>query len=734
MASNTLSSATCGLCSELYTDPRMLQCLHSFCLNCLKKHFEEQEMKSNAKCPTCKKVNSIPEGGVEAIHKDLRAGYEAEVAQYKLKVKGQAELSCDRCIVKSNGPAVSFCCNCCEFLCKICTDDHQTWRKTLNHELVELGKKKSSKSFSTILKSVSQKPMYCQLHEDETLKYYCLTCGTLICRDCADDEHADHKRSRMEKVAEKEKKELLVTLDEANSVKAKLEDAMAQGEKAMQRVQAKQKAVDEEIKNSFKAVYEAVRAREADLLAKSAEIALGKRTALSMQYEKLKSVHSELSATSKMITEATKAYTPAEMLSVKGAMTSTLQDTLEQFKSCNLEPCKSEVMQTALNNTELVKEISSFGVVTGGCYPAGSTADIYIPSAVISKERKVVVTACDIEGKEFPYGGENVHAELSLMGSRDPPVIAGVVDKDNGTYEVTFAPQICGEHELAITISGEAIKASPFIINVRQEKNYACTSGPQIHFSCSSSVRDVAIDDNGDVYVAVYGYHCVSVFNKGGSNIRTIGTAGQYGSEEGQFYSPSALAIRESVLYVAEESNNRVQKMTTSGKFLSKFGTQGSGAGQLNSPHGICLDPDGRVFVSEYSNNRVSVFNPDGTFVKHITGNLNCPWGLAFDPSGNLHVASYNSNSISVFTPEGTYVTQYGSGVIQYPAGIAINEEGYCFIGEYYGSDDRLFVLDASHKLINTVQMFYYAAGVALNREGSVYIADDNNCRVSQYW
>ena len=339
-----------------------------------------------------------------------------------------------------------------------------------------------------------------------------------------------------------------------------------------------------------------------------------------------------------------------------------------------------------------------------------------------------------LEGKEFPYGGENVHAELSLMGSRDPPVIAGVVDKDNGTYKVTFAPQVCGEHDLAITINGEAIKASPFIINVRQEKNYACTSGPQIHFSCSSNVRDVAIDDNGDVYVAVYGYHCISVFNIGGSITRTIGTAGQYGSEEGQFYSPSAIAIREGVLYVAEEHNHRVQKTTTSGKFLSKFGSQGSGAGQLCSPRGICLDPDGRVFVSESNNSRVSVFNPDGTFVKHITGNLSSPWGVTFDPSGNLHVANYNSHSISVFTPEGTYVTQYGSGVIQYPAGIAINEEGYCFIGEYYGSNDRLFVLDASHKLINTVQMFCCAAGVALNREGSVYIADYYNSRATQYW
>ena len=64
------------------------------------------------------------------------------------------------------------------------------------------------------------------------------------------------------------------------------------------------------------------------------------------------------------------------------------------------------------------------------------------------------------------------------------------------------------------------------------------------------------------------------------------------------------------------------------------------------------------VRSSECGNNRISVFETNGTFLHHITGNnangsnLNGPWGLAFDQSGNLHIVHTNTSMIKVFTPE----------------------------------------------------------------------------------
>ena len=161
MASNTPTSAKCGICFEFYTDPRMLQCLHSFCVKCVKKLLEEQGSETNLKCPTCEKTASLPDGGVAALPKDLHKVRVASVSQYEVKLQGAEETACDRCIKVSNGPAISFCINCCKFLCEICSEDHKTWRETLNHKLQPVSASKLRNSASALLlSSIPEEPPF----------------------------------------------------------------------------------------------------------------------------------------------------------------------------------------------------------------------------------------------------------------------------------------------------------------------------------------------------------------------------------------------------------------------------------------------------------------------------------------------------------------------------------------------------------------------------------------------
>jgi hypothetical protein len=596
--------------------------------------------------------------------------------------------------------------------------------------------KSKSKSEAKPLINVPHKPMSCQLHEDEILKFFCETCSVLICRDCVICEHSGHTYSRVEKVADKERADLLSTLEGASGAKTKLDDAIAGGGKIMQQIQAKQKSVEDDVESAFKALFEALQERKKAVLAKAAEISLGKQTALTMQEEEFKTLRDEIAETCEMITAATQVYTPAEMLSAKKVMASKLQELVKRYQRVDLEPCRSDAIPSMLNTSELVEKITSFGVVVGGSYPGEAKTDLHIPRAVANKERKITIIAHDIQGKPYPRGGERVEVTLSLMGSSDPPVKGNVEDNKNGTYTATVIPNTCGEHELSITIEGQAAKGSPCTLYVRQPREYASLSNCLSTFGINQP-WGVAVDDNGDVYVASYGYHCISVFNQHGTCIRTIGTRGSYGNGDGQFQNPADIAIRGDVLYIVDCSNHRVQKVSILGKFISKFGSNGSGDGQLITPRGICLDRDGRVYVSEGSNNRVSVFETDGTFAYHITDNLSNPWGLTFDPSGNLHVANFSSCYVSIFDPDGKYISQYNSQVTQ-PAGIAIYEEGYTFIAEYYTSNisynySRFAILDSNHSLVQHIQNFRFASGITTDKEGFVYVCDKNNHCVYKY-
>ena len=143
---------------------------------------EEHGEQGIVKCPTCEKEASIPEGGVLALPKDLRKGYEAQRSRYEMKLSSQSGAgNCERCMKRSGNAATSFCCECCEFLCEACSEDHKWCRKTNSHEVVSVEERK--KVLQNVKFEIKHEDINCQLHTDQIVKFYFGTCKSLICRD-----------------------------------------------------------------------------------------------------------------------------------------------------------------------------------------------------------------------------------------------------------------------------------------------------------------------------------------------------------------------------------------------------------------------------------------------------------------------------------------------------------------------------------------------------------------------
>ena len=485
--SSTQSISSCDLCSQRFSDPRMLPCLHSFCYNCLVKHFDAE--KSEHACPTCQEAFKVPGEKLEALPKDLRSSYVAEVAEYEDMVSGKSEVCCERCGNSDESMQFKFCCTCCECLCSWCTKDHARAKKTRKHELIEIGEKKNQDEKS-LLNSIPHKTISCPVHSDEVLKFYCKTCSLLICRDCMALSHSGHSYDRIEAVAESEKKDLLPLVEKAESAAGKLEDAMAKGEKTIQNIQMKKKSVDDAVIKCFKELQEALEHRKETLLAKSSEIELSKVTALKLQGEEMKKFHDEIVRVCGRIKEASDIYMPAEMLSAKGPMTEKLSGLLKLFNAFPLDSCKSESIMTDLNNMMIRSEIEKFGVITAGSCASKSTVSLYMPQAIRGKEKKVVLTAMDVEGKPFGRGGEVVQANMELIGKEQEETNseANIQDSKDGTYIISVIPQSVGEHQLSIKIENEHVKSSPFIVSVREPRNY--TADEEVCQECGGLYED----------------------------------------------------------------------------------------------------------------------------------------------------------------------------------------------------------------------------------------------------
>jgi tripartite motif-containing protein 71 len=64
-------------------------------------------------------------------------------------------------------------------------------------------------------------------------------------------------------------------------------------------------------------------------------------------------------------------------------------------------------------------------------------------------------------------------------------------------------------------------------------------------------------------------------------------------------------------VFVSDRDNANIQKFTSNGNFITKWGTEGEGNGQFSKPESIDVDCFGHVYVADTSNNNVQLFVPN---------------------------------------------------------------------------------------------------------------------------
>jgi DNA-binding beta-propeller fold protein YncE len=86
---------------------------------------------------------------------------------------------------------------------------------------------------------------------------------------------------------------------------------------------------------------------------------------------------------------------------------------------------------------------------------------------------------------------------------------------------------------------------------------------------------------------------------------------GTFGSDNGQFRIPIELAIDSSNnIYVSDSDNNRIQVFNNNGTYITQFGNTGAAEGLIEDPIGIALDSQGTVYVADGRDADVHVYYP----------------------------------------------------------------------------------------------------------------------------
>ena len=295
---------------------------------------------------------------------------------------------------------------------------------------------------------------------------------------------------------------------------------------------------------------------------------------------------------------------------------------------------------------------------------------------------------------------------------------------------------------------GEPLPGDEYIERWRERSADAALGGGSL-----TAPKDVALDADGNVYVADGGRNRIVVLSPDGALLREIGSAeGLSAGAPGAMSEPWGVAMGPAgEVFVADTWNHRVQVFDAEGNYLRSWGAFGAtdelGAGDLlYGPRDITVDAEGNLYVADTGNKRVVKYDAQGAVLGVVggagpeAGRFQEPVGLAVGPDGNLYVADTWNQRVQVFSPALEFVREWpvyaweGASVVNKPY-IAVDGDGHVVVSDPEGY--RLLEFDPQGELVAAWGQFgadlagmNLPTGLAFGPDGALYVADAENGRV----
>ena len=164
-----------------------------------------------------------------------------------------------------------------------------------------------------------------------------------------------------------------------------------------------------------------------------------------------------------------------------------------------------------------------------------------------------------------------------------------------------------GTHEVKATAydSIGQTKSATINVTVVNREEYAF-----VQKWATANTEGLALDKSGNLYAA--GGSAVKKFRPDGTLLMQISSGADYTLN---FQARVALDSAGNI-YVTAPTQNYVVKFDKSGKYLKKWGSQGSGNNQFSSPYGIAVDSENCIYIGDQGNNRIVKYDAEGTYLR----------------------------------------------------------------------------------------------------------------------
>ena len=580
---------TCEVCLEnmLDKDPRVLLCLHSFCITCLKKIMKNGTIL----CPTCRESTPVSNNDIQSLKVNFML---KKFKEHMDKMYSRKTVLCQFCLAEN---ATLKCQECSQLICEECSEKHKTMKTFKDHKIYKL----------------------CDKHKDGMITHVCVKCARPACAKCVMTEHFDHE-TEIEKYQEG-----IETLSQQIS---KYE---ADVDEVIQSVNEWQDQDKKELVN-IKTAIDKVKDIRAYHLEKAKEAA--------KILENLQSKEAQGQQIDKTYEKKVKECEYLKTL-LQRKSNDLRNGDLENFLALKkkAEKLMNEVKKENMRLRQ--EELTIFDPRKGEEIKLTGTKPVrYLETPVLEK----TISYPGNQQWMYPNTISAVDSDCVIVSDSDKSEVICVYSPSSGKPSVRIPAQYgtvkdaCVCQNYLYTAYRDCITKRTFNKGkVGAEEKY----NPHIN-----DIYSMLVVNDSCVVLVCYSTRRVVEFNPNNNNtkvaVNNLDEPVQVSlmkREDHILYLVTCRGNRHDIRVYDEKWNQ-----------LFTFGGRGSADGQLRDPWSTAYTTEG-ILVADFSNHRVCLFSFDGKFMKHILtkkDDINYPVGLTF-LNPYLWVTSQSPSSVKCF-------------------------------------------------------------------------------------
>ncbi|XP_072026710.1 uncharacterized protein [Amphiura filiformis] len=664
----------CHVCAGRYKKPKILDCLHSVCEECLLKNTTPSA--KDVTCPECNLTTPIPQpGGIRSLPSNKFMSGLVQEAVVQEQSNGGGKETCDSC--QSGAKPSLRCLDCESFMCPGCSDVHRRDKRNSKHRTASIGDLRNG-LFSEEYSS-SGTPL-CQIHSTEPNQMYCLTCEKSICKDCT----IYHHRAPKHKVVKDTREAATKRREVIDKMLAVAEKRMEEFERTQQLVEETESGVHKRLKRAKTQINDEAD-EKLEIIKKEREFQLA-GLSRKMSDDKGGAQGNSLLVQMHRAKDEINAAADAKKEKIE-------EDRAVQLnKIAQLEEDRGHKLQEEM--------ASAHGLTQRAQYS-------FTFAMILLKE-----------------AGDNHFLSLyMLLGKGLKALIETKPSELNQTLEIVTYSKTQSMKGLG--------KVSEKIESWNLVKTYGKRDSDD--FRCALGIAGCP---NGDIALADEGYKRVVTFGLDGEFKSKLQEPSKKTRGAGDDTpDPCGVAINSLGHYIVVDKTKYVKVYDSRGKYLDEFECDNKRAQNAKAVC-VAVDSKDRIIIGDKSRAVLTIHSPDGTLLDRLELTLR-PWFIAVNSKEQIIISDFEAGTILAIDHEGntqfTTETIINGERIQ-ASGICCDANDDIFVALHSGDEKGTFPIcqfNPRGKFLGCIARgLYHPLGMCFTNDGTLAVADTSSVKL----